>query len=269
MKTSIFEYKDYKKFVNDLVDSSENGGRGKRKALADAIHCQGAFITHVLSGNYHFSLEQAEACSRFFGLSKDETEFFLTLVNFNRAGTESLRSFYQRLISERIETYETERSRLNFKHTVAPEDQIQFYSSWKYAAVHSMSGIPEFQTREAISKRLNIPLDHVTSILQFLVEKGIIEKKKNNYFPSKNLLFLDRNSPYITQHHTIWRNRAIESLDRRKPADYHYSLVLACTEKETHFIREKLAECVKECFEIPKAGNANTVGALCLDFFEL
>ena len=37
MKSSIYEYRDYKKHLTDLIETDPNGGRGKRKALAEAI----------------------------------------------------------------------------------------------------------------------------------------------------------------------------------------------------------------------------------------
>ena len=31
MKSSIYEYRDYKKYIIELIESDEVGGRGKRK----------------------------------------------------------------------------------------------------------------------------------------------------------------------------------------------------------------------------------------------
>ena len=273
MKTSIYEYRDYKKLVQDLLESSEHGGRGKRKALAEAIRCQGAFITHVLSGNCEFSLEQADACTQFFGLAPDEAEFFLLLVNHNRAGTPSLRNFFQKKLTEKIVHYNESRARFKTNESIALDDQAKFYSTWKYAAIHVATTLPDLQTREAIAKRLRLPLDHVTTILQFLIEKGVVEKKHNQYLPIKNMVNLDKSSPFMISHHIAWRNRAIESLDNRKPTDYHYSVVLTCPVSRLAKIRERLMEtvevCVAECLENVKPGESETLTGLCMDFFEL
>ncbi|MCC6278544.1 MAG: hypothetical protein IT289_11575 [Oligoflexia bacterium] len=81
MKTNIFSYRDYKRFLLDLIKSSPNNGRGLRKKLAEFIGCQNTFITHVFSEKNELSLEQAEATARFFGLNREETEFFCCLFN--------------------------------------------------------------------------------------------------------------------------------------------------------------------------------------------
>ena len=86
--TSLLEYRNYKLLLNDLIDTYPASGRGVRRRLAEAIRCQVAYVSHVLSGNYHFSAEQTEAASGFFGFSKDESEYVVLLVAHNRAGTE-------------------------------------------------------------------------------------------------------------------------------------------------------------------------------------
>ena len=80
MKTSIYEYSDYKSFVIDLIDKSEGKVRGRRRAIAKHIGCHVSHITLVLKGNGHFSLEQAESIARFFGLNEQETDFLFLLI---------------------------------------------------------------------------------------------------------------------------------------------------------------------------------------------
>ena len=78
-KTTIYEYKNYKSFILDWIEKTPSKGRGQRRSIAEAIGCQNPFISHVLSGDYHFSAEQAEACSRYMGLNEQDSEFFLKL----------------------------------------------------------------------------------------------------------------------------------------------------------------------------------------------
>ena len=66
--------------------------------LAETIGCQVSHITNVLSGSGHFNEEQAESAARFFGLNLHETEFFLLLIQYVRAGTTSLKKFYERIL---------------------------------------------------------------------------------------------------------------------------------------------------------------------------
>lgn len=97
MELSVYSYRDYKAYLNKVIKLRP---RSFRKALAHAISCQTAYVSHVLNGNAHLSSEQAEAASRFLGLSRAETRFFLLLVEYTRAGTESLRSLLREELDE-------------------------------------------------------------------------------------------------------------------------------------------------------------------------
>ena len=90
-KLDLFEQTDYKAYLLALIATYPSKGRGIHRSMAEAIRCQVAYISHVLAGDYHFSIEQAEASARFFGLSRAESEFFVLLVSHNRSGTTELR----------------------------------------------------------------------------------------------------------------------------------------------------------------------------------
>lgn len=268
MKASIFEYKSYKKYLNDLVDHSPQGGRGIKKALAEAIHCQNPFVTRVLNGDYDFSQEQAAASAKYFGLSKSETEFLLLLLNENRAGTDALRNLYLDQIRNKIDQHSLLKSRLKIKATLDREAQATYYSHWKYAAIHMLATIPEFRTRESISKRIGLSLPVVSKVLDFLCSKGLLQKNKNEYIPDTTLLHLERNSPFLPQHHTQWRMKAIDVLDREIHDDLHYSLAFSCSKKDLPRLRERLTKSLEDCSDIIKCSPEETLAVLCFDLFE-
>jgi hypothetical protein len=58
MKNSIFEYRDYKTYLNDTLEkrAREFNERGIRSRLSEAIKCHTAYVSQVLGGNAHFSL---------------------------------------------------------------------------------------------------------------------------------------------------------------------------------------------------------------------
>ncbi len=269
MKETIYHYRDYKKYLNDLIDSYPNGGRGVKKTLGEAINCQSAFITHVLSGSNHFSPEQTVACSQFFGLTSDETEFLLLMVNQNRAGTEVLRKFYDKLIKQRVKTNHQLKDRLNIKSEFSNEDLAIYYSSWKYSAVHTLISIPEFQTSQQVAKRLRLSNKTVNSILEFLCTMGILDKKQNGLYQVINELHLDLNSPFTIQHHTSWRIQTIERYNQKKEESIHYSLAFSCSKKDMLELKKKIHQCIVDCNALIPPSPEETAGAFCVDFFEL
>lgn len=269
MKSSIYEYRDYKRFLIDLIENDDTGGRGKRKELAESINCQVSHITNVLSGSGHFNPEQAEASARFFGLNLQETEFLLLLIQYTRAGTNSLKKFYERILLERHEKFSALKSRLKMPDSLQSQEEAQYYSSWQFSAVHVLLSIPQFQTREAIANKLELPLVKIDKILSFLVEAGLCKKVGQRYFIVRPLLHLDKTSPLISKHHTNWRLRSILSLDQEKDENLHYSSVFTLSEKDYPRVREILAKALSEALKVITSSPEEEVATICLDLFKL
>lgn len=264
----VYAYADYKTLVRELIAAQSNGGRGVRRLLAEALRCQVAFISHVLAGQYHFSAEQAEGCARFFGLPKEETEFFLLLVSENRAATPELRSLYQRMLEERRTQNRQLQSRTKIHQTIGREEQATYYSHWYYAAVHMLLTIPAFRTPEAIRQRLKISAKVVQEVLKFLTRTGLARQENKNYLPGPALLHLAPDSPLIARHHANWRLAAIGALADEGLQDLHYSGIVSCSAAALPEVRARVAKCLEECMDIIKPSPEERLAVLCLDWFE-
>ncbi len=269
MHTTIYEYRDYKQYFVDLIDGNDSGGRGKRKELAESIGCQISHITNVLAGPAHFSQEQAEAASRFFGLNAQETEFILLLVQYLRAGTVSLKKFYENLIQERQDKFTALKNRLRMPDSLREQEETRYYSGWQFSAIHVLLSIPGCQKREAIAKKLEIPLAKVDEILSFLVSAGLCRKDGQHYQIARPLLHLDKTSPLISKHHTNWRLKSIMSLDKASELDLHYSSVFTLSEEDYPRVREILTKAISEALKVITVSTEETAATICLDLFKL
>ena len=96
MEKTIYDYSDYKAYLVGRIASLPHGGRGFRAQLAEKIGIQKAFVSHVLQGNSHFNLEHAEKVNAVFQHNSEESHFFLLLVQLARAGTQTLRQYFQK-----------------------------------------------------------------------------------------------------------------------------------------------------------------------------
>ena len=68
MTTSVFNYLDYKKYIEDQVkDLGEPWGYWGK--LAKAISCQPAYLSRCLRDKTHLTVDQVLALSRFWSLS--------------------------------------------------------------------------------------------------------------------------------------------------------------------------------------------------------
>src|SRR4051812_35479383 len=94
----VFDFKSYKDFLKSKV-GPETSRRGIKSAMAQALRCQPTYVSQVLNGHAHFSLEQGEILSDFFGFTNDQKHFFLLLIQRERSGTHRLENYF----SEQLE----------------------------------------------------------------------------------------------------------------------------------------------------------------------
>ena len=142
MKNSVFDYDDYKDYVRDALDARAENKRGERSRLASFVGCHTAYVSQVLNGAAHFSLEQAEKINHFLGHGKEQSLFFLFLIQLARAGTPSLRKVFEEQLRALKEKQFVLKDRLQFNKTLSREDQATFYSSWHYGAAHVLVSVP-------------------------------------------------------------------------------------------------------------------------------
>jgi uncharacterized protein (TIGR02147 family) len=266
---SVFLAKNYKDHLNDTIAARPSGGRGTRKRLATHIGCQVGYITQVLSGNAHFSPEQAESTARFFQLSPKETEYFLLLIAHNRAGTASLKSLYESLLAKRRSESKLLKSRLAIEGPDTKRYHQIYYSSWQYAAVHMAVLCEELRTAEKISRKLKIANKRTQIILNFLEESALVRKEGDRYLATDNSLHLERNSPMISKHHSNWRLRAIQSMEESPGKNLHYSGVISCSKRDLAVVQEKLSKCLEDCIALVQASPSEELAVLNMDLFPL
>lgn len=267
LNTTLFEYRDYKKYVLDLIEKSSDGGRGLRKKIAAFVGCQVSHITNVLTGSAHFSFEQGEAVARYFGLDANETEFFLLLIQYNRAGTINLKKHCLRILETHAKAFLELGSRIRVSESLRMEDQARYYSCWQMGAAHMLLSIPAFQTRDALAKKLGVSLARIDEILSALVDIGICKKEGLRFKLLAGSLHLDRHSPFIAQHHTNWRMCAARSLDFMKESDLHYSSAVSLSKSDIAKVREILTRALSESIDVIKASGEEELGVICIDFF--
>jgi uncharacterized protein (TIGR02147 family) len=267
MERSVFTYNEYKRFLCEIADARP---RGFRKALAQATHCQTAYISHVLIGPGHFNMEQAEAAARFLEMGREETHYFLILVEHNRAGTASLK----RLLNEQLEKMKERhlhlKKRVAIQESLSSENQTIYYSSWHYAAIHMACTVPGLRTRSALGKALRIPARKLNQVLEFLVSVGLLKREGDQLLPGSTLLHLEKNSPLIFQHHSNWRTKAMASLhEESADSAIHYSSAITLSSEDAKRLRVLITQSLSDWIQVVKDSKEELVFGMTLDFFRV
>ena len=264
---SVFEFGDYKSFVRHLV--SDTALRGHKKAYAKALMIQPAYFSQVLHSSAHLNLEQAQRLADFCGLSEIESEYFLFMLQRDRAGTEALRLFFERRLKRLLANRYQLSERLEVKETLNAHDQAIYYSSWIYSAVHTLVSLPGKGNAQTMAQHLGVPLKKVTAALQFLVRVGVLVEKDGVYQTGKASLHLPDDSPFIGQHHRNWRLQACERMEKKLANDLHYSSVVSLSESDAERVRNELIRSIRNVKKTVRDSQEEKACCFSLDFYEI
>lgn len=269
MEKSLYSYNDYKSYVLDRIKREPKAGRGVRQKMAEQIGCQVAYVSHVLSGERDFSIEQAEGISRFFAMTSDEAEYFIWLVEKDRAGTMQSKAFFEKLLQQKREKYLQLKNRVNISNELDDVAKSIYYSDYLYSAIHMIVTIPKFQTPKAISEVFGISLQKTSQVLQFLKANGLVTEHSGKLVPTSKYLFIDKSSPFIIQHHSNWRMQALQNIRKGDGSDLHLSMTVTIGEKDAKALQRRISEFIEEISETIKKSPEEKLMAIGIDFFQV
>jgi uncharacterized protein (TIGR02147 family) len=265
---TVFNFSEYKQYLTECLGGPRSRS-GQRLAVARALNCQPTFVSQVLNGRAHFSLEQASKVSQYLKHSEDEREYFFCLLQKERAGSNDLRDYFQTKIDQLIAKRQVLVNRLGTRATISPQDQGIFYSSWLYLGIYIALTIPTLRTRDALAKHFRYSTQKISHTLDQLCSMGIVSQKDGIFTVSNSKIRLGRDSHNILKHHTNWRNQAIDSLERESPRDLHYSGVLSLSREARDKIKSIILDSLKAQLEISEASPEEELVGYCIDFFGL
>jgi uncharacterized protein (TIGR02147 family) len=247
-------------------------GRGVKKALADQVGVQTAYVSRVLNSDSDFSLEHALKVSTFLGLSKEQSNYFLMLVNFARAGTFELKALYKSNIKNAQDNFKKINKRLKKHRSIGESEKQRYYSSWEYAAIHIALSLKNINTLEDISSALKVEKPLVSEILEFFESFGLIRKDEDHHYQLLNevAVHLDSTSPEIFQYHTNYRVMALHHLSNSHSEDMHFTDISSLNKKDIEVLREILLKTIQDYSEtVSKSEPEDSLQVICLDFFNL
>lgn len=269
-KFSVFEYPDYKAYLLKALEQRSQAGKGQRTKFAEFLGCRPSYISSVLNEIQDLSPEQAQATNEFLGHTETESDYFLNLVLYARAGTPSLRKVYLEKLKQLRDAHLQIKNRVPEKKKVLSEkDQARYYGAWYFAAIHMMVSLPPFRTREKITAALGLPAKTVGEVVEFLLEIGILKTQGAELRQGETNLFVGTDSPFLSRHLLNWRTQAIRSLDHPQKQDLHYSSVITCSKEDALKIREEIMAAIQNIRKTIQASKDETLMVYSFDFFSL
>lgn len=267
MKINVYEYSGYLLFLKAIYDENRKT-RGYQRRMAEAAGCQPSFISQVMRGKTHLTPDQAAGLCEFWHFSESQSEYFLSLVNFERSGSKK----YRRLLQLKLDRLRNEHreigKRIKHRGRVSKSGEAEYYSDWTWALIHIMTSVDRFKSAEDIGSALAIKTEHVLSVLTSLEKMGLTKQNLGSWEIGLNQVHLDRSSIFNRMNHKNFRQLAINRLSvSNDPDDFHYSAVYGLDLKTRDVIREMLLNLVSEANERVLSSKEQAVACLTADFF--
>lgn len=263
---SIYNFKDYREFLNTWIRSQ--GQRGLKKKLSEAANVSSTLISLILKGEKQLSMEQASDIADCLGMNERETEYFFLLVEYGRAGTPALR----RKLEKRISEHQAQAKKLS--HRVTPDRELTdqeiaiYYSSWVYTGIRNLSAIGEFNDVPHIAERLNISPAVVAKVLDFLLKQGLCKQANGKLLFGPAYLQVDADSPFVLKHHQNWRLRGFQFMDQYNDENLFYTCPMSLSKEAAIEIRKRLSSVIEDVLKVMRPSDCEEVYCFNLDWFK-
>ena len=265
---SIFEFQSYKEIMKiRLVGRNQ---RGQLSRAAESLKCQVSFLSRVLKTEAHLTPDQSFMLSKFWKLGIDESEYFHTLVEFERAAELQYRNHLKGRLETLKKNNESLQKRTQKGDFPIAEQQATYFSSWLWTALHFLTAIPEFQNSQKIAARLGLSESMVIDSLKRLEQYGLVSSDVGGEWKYTSGQFhLPKASPFVVQYHQNWRTKAVLDAQNFLSDGLHYTSVLTLSQSDAEQIKNLLLNFISETVQISNPSQPEDALILNCDFFRL
>jgi plasmid maintenance system antidote protein VapI len=268
--SSVFDHSDYRSYLRRWIDASPKGGRGQISRIAEAAGVHKTTLSQIFSGTKELSLEQAHRVTQYLGLARGETEYFLLLVEHERAGSAALKEVFRAQMEERKAARQQLSTRVTRSRELSSEERAIYYSNWIYSAVRNLTAIRSIRTPQAIARQLGLEPAHVHRVLEFLLKTGLSIEKSGEILPGPQMTHLEADSPLVARHHGNWRVKAMERHPVLRDKDeLAYTAPMTLSQEDALKVRALLADVVEKTDQIVGPSPSEKLYCMALDWFEV
>lgn len=223
----VFEYLDYRAYLRDYyVAKKENGGTMSYRAFSRRAGLKSPnYLKLVIDGDRNLTPSMAERFAKACGLTGDAASYFVDLVGFNQARTQTDRNgAYARLTSFR--RYRSAHQ-LELAHAA-------YHSAWYMPAIRELAARADFrEDPEWIAKMLHpsIPKSDARKALDTLLElRLLVRNGEGKVVQGEALLSTGTETVglHIANYHRSMLDRASASIDLIPAADRDISSLTLC-----------------------------------------
>jgi uncharacterized protein (TIGR02147 family) len=266
---SVYETLDYKLFIRSWVEGLPGGGRGTYRKLSDSLGVSTTLVSQVVNGPKHFSMENAVDLAEFMALGDRESEHFLLLVEFGRAGSHKYQERLKRRIAKAQSAAQQLSERLEKDRVLTEHESATYYANWTYTAITHLIACESKMTVDDLAARLNLPRTVVAKTVAFLVETRILLSRPDGGMEvGPKLTHVGADSPLVIKHHQNWRLKGFNQMIQKGEKDLFYTAPMSLSHETSALIRAELPAFIEKIVKWVGPSPSETVRCLNIDWFE-
>ncbi|MGZ3695696.1 MAG: hypothetical protein ACXWQO_16430, partial [Bdellovibrionota bacterium] len=131
---SIYNFDGYREYIRARFAAMPRSGYGQSLKMAEHLGVHTTLVSQVLKGGKTFTLEQGALAADFLGLTEEESDFFLLLIQEDRAANTALKKNLARQKEKLRNQARQLENRLIGENKLSEEKKAIFYSDWLYSA---------------------------------------------------------------------------------------------------------------------------------------
>lgn len=264
----LFTYNDYKAYIRARISASSQA-RGLVSAFADAAGCQRSYFSQAIHSHVHLTQDHAVGLAEYWSLNEIETDYFCTLVDFERAATPKLKNKLKARLASLKKSQEDLSKRFKQDSLEPGERELTYYSAWYYSAIHVLTSIPQFQQAEKIADRLALPLVRVNRILRTLERDKLVRRDGAFWHLGVGDLHVPQKSLLSAIHHSNWRARAVQDAQDPDSRGIHYTAVSSLSHDDFENLKALLLAFIEQTRQVVASSPEQELMTFTCDLFNV
>jgi uncharacterized protein (TIGR02147 family) len=182
---NVFEYQDYRTYLHDYYSEQKTSKKNfsYRSFSEKAGISAPSFLFYVISGKRNLTQSTILKISQAIGLSRDEVEYFESLVFFNQASSITEKTHhYSRLVE----------IRKPIDIAIIEKDRYEYYAKWYNCVIREVITFIDFKDDySSLGACLNPPIsgNQAKESIRLLERLGFVERDSQGlYHQTQNLL---------------------------------------------------------------------------------
>ena len=265
---NVFQSTSIKSILKAFISERPRNGRGEISRIAQHLNVSATLVSHVLTGQKTFTTDQGQSVLAYLGLVGLEADYFMFLLQLERAGTVDAQKFWKMKVDEIKLNSLKLAHRLQSEKKLSEQERAIFYSTPLYMMVRLFTSVGEIgKTSQDIAQRFELTALRCAEVLKFLVSSGFCDERNGRYFMGAQTMHLEKTSPHIVRFHTDWRMRALQQSESLSEHELMFTAPISLSKKDFEHLREETILFIKNFLKSVHASPAEEIACLNLDFF--